>query len=112
MGSGHRIAQIAVVVFVAALPLTLGVGEPAPPVRAARAVVVAPAPAVTVVPNVTRLPYVFAKGALADSGLAWKVRRGRGLAGETVVGQSPKPGTRVPADRAAVVSLTLERTRS
>ena len=55
----------------------------------------APAPPI-VVPDVEGQAFVFAKGALEDAGFAWRVVGSvHGYAANTVVSQSPAPGTRV-----------------
>ena len=68
------------------------------------------APAPLVVPDVRKQAYVFAKGTLEQGGFAWKVDGGvLGYAANTVVSQSPEPGTRVVADGAPIVVLRLAR---
>jgi hypothetical protein len=74
----------------------------------------APAPAVEpeplVVPDVRKQAYVFAKGTLEQGGFAWRVQGGvPGFAANTVVSQSPAPGTKVAPDGAPIVVLTLAR---
>ena len=66
--------------------------------------------AVLVVPDLRRQAFVFAKGALQDSGFAWQVVGGvHGFAANVVVAQSPTPGTRVFDTGAPLVKLTLSR---
>ena len=60
-----------------------------------------------VVPDVRGQAYVFAKGILEDAGFAWRVPGARGFAANTVVGQSPLPGTRVVDTGAPLVTLRL-----
>jgi len=75
----------------------------APPQPAAAQV-----PQVIVVPDVRRQAYVFAKGTLEDAGFAWRVPGSvKGYAANTVLAQSPAPGTRVVDTGAPLVSLTL-----
>ncbi len=63
-----------------------------------------------VVPDVTRQPYVFAKGILEDSGFAWKVRgKVEGFPGNTVGSQDPPAGTEVQDTGMPTVGLRLER---
>jgi hypothetical protein len=65
--------------------------------------------AVIVVPDVRRQAYTFAKGILADAGFAWKLRGGvQGFAANTVVSQSPLPGTRVVDTGAPTIVLQLK----
>jgi PASTA domain len=70
-----------------------------------------PAPAATVVvPDVRHQAFVFAKGALQDSGFAWRVTGGvHGFPANTVVAQSPAPGTKLVDTGAPLVKLTLAR---
>jgi len=72
----------------------------------------APAPPL-VVPDVKAQAFVFAKGSLEDAGFAWKVVGSvHGFAANTVVGQSPAPGTRVLDTGAPLITLTLKRNGS
>lgn len=64
---------------------------------------------VIVVPEVRGQAYVFAEGILEDNGFAWRVPGGNGYAANTVVGQSPLPGTRVVDTGAPLVTLALGR---
>lgn len=69
--------------------------------------------ATLVVPDVRRQAYVFAKGALEQDGFAWKVSGSvQGFSVNVVASQAPAPGTRVIADGAPIVTLTLERNPS
>jgi PASTA domain len=63
-----------------------------------------------IVPDVTRQPYVFAKGILVDAGFAWRVVGSvQGYAVNTVASQSPAPGTRVVDTGAPTIELTLSK---
>ena len=65
-----------------------------------------------VVPDVRRQAFVFAKGALEEAGFAWYVRGAvDGYAANTVVAQSPAPGTRVRDTGTPTITLALERNR-
>jgi hypothetical protein len=78
-----------------------------PPVTTASA---AAAPQVVVVPDVRRQAYVFAEGTLGDSGFAWRVEGAvRGFASNTVVSQTPAPGTRLLDTGAPTIVLHLEK---
>ncbi len=67
-------------------------------------------PMALVVPDVRHQAYVFAKGALEQSGFAWRVEgRVQGYAANLVVSQSPAAGARVVADGKPLVVLTLAR---
>jgi hypothetical protein len=71
---------------------------------------VAAEPEPLVVPDVRKQAYVFAKGSLEQSGFAWRVEGSvPGFAANTVVSQSPAPGTRLVPDGAPIVSLRLAR---
>ena len=81
-----------------------------------RVPVTAPAPQareqeeILVVPDVRRQAYVFAKGILDDSGFAWRVKGSvKGYAVNTVVSQSPAPGTRVVDNGSPTIVLRLAR---
>lgn len=65
-------------------------------------------PTVLVVPDVTRQAFVFAKGTLEDAGFAWKVVGSvGGYAANTVVTQSPAPGTRVVDTGSPTIQVAL-----
>lgn len=70
------------------------------------------APTIVVVPDVRREAFVFAKEQLQDAGFAWKVTGAvDGYAANTVVAQSPSPGTRLVDTGAPLIKLTLERNK-
>jgi hypothetical protein len=78
-----------------------------PPVTAASA---AATPQVVVVPDVRRQAYVFAEGTLGDSGFGWRVEGAvRGFASNTVVSQTPAPGTRLVDTGSPTIVLHLEK---
>ena len=113
-GISTRVPAIAALVAVALLAtatLTLAASNgPAakPTVPSAE-----PEVATLVVPDVRRQAYVFAKGALEQSGFAWKVGGSvQGYSVNVVASQTPAPGTRVIADGAPIVTLTLARNPS
>jgi hypothetical protein len=91
--------------------LTYAAGQKiAAPPRAAATKPPAATLATLVVPDVRHQAYVFAKESLQDEGFAWRVRGGvPGYAANTVVGQSPAPGTRVVDTGAPLVTVTLAR---
>jgi hypothetical protein len=109
-----RVPAIAVLVVVALLAtatLTLAATSTSSPAPAQAPV--AQAPATLVVPDVRRQAYVFAKGTLEQSGFAWKVVGSvQGYAANVVSAQKPAPGTRVLADGAPTISLSLSRNSS
>jgi PASTA domain len=65
-----------------------------------------------VIPDVVGVPYVFAKETLEDAGLAWRVSGARGYPANTVVAQSPRPGTRVVNTGAPLVTLKIKKNRT
>ncbi len=105
-----RVAAIACGVGLCTATLTFAASSTlsspaAPPVAP---VVAAPEP--LVVPDVRKQAYVFAKGTLEQGGFAWRVEGGvAGFAANTVVSQSPAPGSRLVPDGAPVVVLRLSR---
>jgi len=67
---------------------------------------------VVVVPDVRREAFVFAKEQLQDAGFSWKVTGSvEGYAANTVLTQSPTPGTKLVDTGAPLVKLTLARNR-
>jgi hypothetical protein len=73
--------------------------------------VAAVAPRVLVVPDLRRQAFVFSKGTLSDAGFSFRIQGPvRGFASNTVVSQSPAPGTRVIDTGAPLVILHLART--
>ena len=69
-------------------------------------------PTVVVVPDVRREAFVFAKEQLQDAGFAWKVVGSvDGFAANTVLTQTPGPGTKLVDTGAPLIKLTLERNK-
>lgn len=69
-----------------------------------------PAPAELVVPDVRNQAYVFAKAALEEAGFAWRIAGAvQGYAANTVVDQTPAPGTRVVDTGMPTLTLRLAR---
>jgi beta-lactam-binding protein with PASTA domain len=69
-------------------------------------------PVVLVVPDVRREAFVFAKQQLQDAGFAWKVvGRVDGYAANTVVSQTPPPGTKLADTGAPLITVTLSHNR-
>ena len=103
-----RLAVIGGVLLFASATLTWGAAEhlnAAPSVK--RTVITRPT---VVVPDVTGQAFVFAKGTLEDSGLAWQVRgKVRGYSTNTVATQTPSAGTKLIDTGAPVVTVTLTR---
>ncbi|HEV2711669.1 MAG TPA: PASTA domain-containing protein, partial [Gaiellaceae bacterium] len=68
------------------------------------------APPLVTVPDVRGQAYVFAKGTLEEGGFAWRVTGPvQGYPANTVVSQTPAPGTRVIDTGLPTISLALER---
>ena len=107
----RRVAAIAVLAVLTAVPFAFASGNRvAAPKAAARPVV---RQRVTlIVPDMLGQPYVFAKGALEDAGFSWYVSNGKGFAANIVVAQTPAPGTRLVDTGAPLVKLRLARNRS
>ena len=113
--SGIAIVVRAVAVAAVAIAATAGVAWAASQglPRAERAPTSArpAAPRPLVVPDVRHQAFVFAKGALQEAGFAWRVKgRIHGFPANTVVAQSPVPGTRLVDTGAPRITLTLART--
>jgi hypothetical protein len=70
-------------------------------------------PRILVVPDLRRQAFVFSKGTLSDAGFSFRIQGPvKGFASNTVVSQSPAPGTRVLDTGAPLVILHLARTGS
>ncbi len=105
----RRILAIVTLCFATIAPFTRAAEPRAPLPKVRHRAHVRPA---LVVPNVQGLTYVFAKGILEGAGCAWRVTGGNGFAANTVVAQSPKPGTLVRDTGAPLVTLTVVRNNS
>ena len=71
------------------------------------------APQILVVPDLRHQAFVFSKGTLSDAGFSFRIQGSvKGFASNTVVSQSPAPGTRVIDTGAPLVILHLARTGS
>jgi hypothetical protein len=105
-----RIASIVLLGLALTATLTYAAGRNlnAIPVPAATA---APKAVPLVVPDVRNQAFVFAKGALEDGGFAWRVDGSvHGYASNTVVSQSPAPGSKILDTGSPLVILTLRHT--
>lgn len=70
-------------------------------------------PLTLIVPDLRDQAFVFAKGQLQDGGFAWRVAGPvQGYASNTVVSQSPAPGTKLVDTGAPLVTVTLARNGS
>ena len=104
-----RLAALVVIWLLAAASLTFAAGSKQIAQSPAQSGRTKEKPKVLVVPDVRRQAYVFAKGILQDAGFAWRVDGSvKGYAANTVVVQTPAPGTRVVDNGAPTVVLRLE----
>lgn len=103
-----RVALFVLLGLAATATLTYAAGRPVSSTQAASTTVAHTPP--LVVPDVRNQAFVFAKGALEDSGFAWRVLGSvHGYAANTVAAQSPAAGTRVLDTGAPLITLTLHR---
>jgi PASTA domain len=66
-----------------------------------------------IVPDLRNQAFVFAKGLLEDKGFAWRVAGSvQGYASNTVVKQSPAPGTKLVQTGSPLITVTLARNGS
>lgn len=102
-----RVTAVAAVVLLVSATISLAADKPA----AAKKPATHAAPQqVMVVPDVRGQLFVFASGALEDSGFGWKVRGGvKGYPANMVVSQAPKPGAHVVNTGAPTITLHLQR---
>jgi len=71
------------------------------------------APRILVVPDLRHQAFVFSKGTLSDAGFSFRIEGPvKGFASNTVISQTPAPGTQVIDTGAPLVILHLERTGS
>ena len=103
-----RVAFFVLLGLAATATLTYAAGR-RPASTPAASTTAAPNPPL-VVPDVRNQAYVFAKGALADAGFAWRVVGSvHGYAANTVTAQAPAAGTRLLDTGAPLITLTLSR---
>ncbi len=104
-----RAAVIALVALTATAGLTYAAGRNLTATTGAAASTPA-LPQTIVVPDVRNQAFVFAKGALEDVGLAWRVTGPvHGFAANTVVSQTPAAGTKLFDTGAPLVVVRLAR---
>jgi hypothetical protein len=107
-----RIAVLVIVALAATAGLTFAAGSKVASAPAVPTVDTTVAPPL-VVPDVRNQAFVFAKGALADAGFAWRVAGSvHGYAANIVVSQSPAAGSHLIDTGAPLVTLTLKRNGS
>src|SRR5256714_7804783 len=104
-----RLAIVGLVLLLASATLAVGAAK-----RMAAVPQGAPAPVATptvTVPDIAGQAFVFAKGTLEDTGLAWKVVGSvHGYAANSVAKQLPAAGTTLKDTGAPTITVTLERT--
>ena len=108
-----RLVALTVVWLLATAALTYAAAQKisTPSTTPAATTTAAAPPALLTVPDVRRQAYTFAKGTLSDAGFAWKLTGSvRGYASNTVVAQTPAPGTQVVDTGAPTIVLRLTRT--
>src|SRR5579862_267132 len=103
-----RMAAVILVALAATAGLTYAAGRKLASAPPSPTVTTTPQLATIVVPDLTNEAYVFAKGQLQGAGFAWKVAGSvQGYASNTVVAQSPAPGTKLLDTGAPPITLTL-----
>jgi hypothetical protein len=104
-----RIAAVAALALFATATIGFAASKKLDATTAPAPAVATPKPSKLVVPDVRGQAYVFAKGILEDAGFAWTVSTKNGYSANTVVSQSPAPGTRVVDNGLPTVTLSLQR---
>lgn len=105
-----RIAAAVLVALAATAGITFAAGGGSPASTSSAQPAAKKTVATLVVPDLRNQAFVFAKGQLRDLGLAWRVSGGvRGFASNTVVAQSPAPGTKLIDTGAPLITVTLTR---
>jgi hypothetical protein len=100
-----RLTAIAAVVLLVSATISLAADKPTVIRPAAK--ISAPRQ-VLIVPDVRGQLFVFASGMLEDGGFGWKVRGSvHGFPSNSIVDQSPKPGTRVIDTGAPTITVWL-----
>lgn len=108
-----RIAVLVLAALACTAGLTYAAGQSLQSTPSPATTPTTPKPATLVVPDLRNQAFVFAKGQLEDLGLAWRVSGAvRGFAANTVVSQSPAPGTKLIDTGSPLVIVTLARNTS
>ena len=108
-----RIAVLAAVALALSAGLTFAAGKQIQASTPAAAPTQARKAETVVVPDVRSQAFVFAKGMLEDKGFAWRVAGSvHGYASNTVLSQSPAPGTKLVQTGSPLVTITLARNGS
>jgi PASTA domain-containing protein len=104
-----RIAVLVIGVLALTAGLTFAAGQTSAPPSTTPAATTTTQATLTV-PDLRNQAFVFAKGQLQDGGFAWKIAGSvHGYAANTVVSQSPAPGTELLDTGSPLVTLTLAR---
>jgi hypothetical protein len=105
-----RVAVVAVLALGAGAGLTYAAGQQITSAPPATTATTPQKPLTLTVPDLRHQAFVFAKGQLQDAGFAWRVAGSvRGYAANTVVSQSPAPGTKLVDTGSPLVTVTLAR---
>jgi hypothetical protein len=105
-----RAAVLVLVGLAATAGLTYAAGQQIATSRPPAATTTTTKPATLVVPDLRNQAFVFAKEQLQDGGFAWKVEGGvQGFAANTVVSQTPAPGTKLIDTGSPLVVVRLAR---
>jgi hypothetical protein len=105
-----RVALVALLALGAGAGLTYAAGQQIAAAPPAPSATTPQKPLTLTVPDLRNQAFVFAKGQLQDAGFAWRVAGSvRGYAANTVVSQSPAPGTKLVDTGSPLVTVTLAR---
>ena len=105
-----RLLALTVIWLLGAATFTLAADKKATPLDTGTGAASVARPTVLTVPDVRGKAYVFAKGILQDAGLAWRVSGAvQGYAANSVVWQSPVPGSRIIDNGMPIVSVRLSK---
>jgi hypothetical protein len=104
------VALVALLALGAGAGLTYAAGQQIAAAPPAPSATTPQKPLTLTVPDLRNQAFVFAKGQLQDAGFAWRVAGSvRGYAANTVVSQSPAPGTKLVDTGSPLVTVTLAR---
>jgi len=108
-----RIAVLALAALGLSAGLTFAAGKQIQASTPAAAPTQARKAETVLVPDLRNQAFVFAKGLLEDKGFAWRVTGSvRGYASNTVLTQSPAPGTKLVQTGSPLITVTLSRNGS
>jgi hypothetical protein len=105
-----RVAVLVLVALAATAGLTYAAGQQISTSQPPASTTTTSKPTTVVVPDLRNQAFVFAKEQLQDAGFAWKVEGGvQGFAANTVVSQTPAPGTKLIDTGSPLVVVRLAR---